>query len=339
MFNWLSLRNRVERLESEVAGIRQLYDKTRAYSDSDPRSALMNARLAAEAVCAQVFEDQLGESPKGMTLQSLIQRLTQKKAMPEQILIALSTIQRYGNFGVHHQPGEVQTITPEFAQPCLQALGQVVQWYFAEYGENRDARRTPYAASRLAGRPLALWTLSALAICAAGGTAAWLLLRHRPDSSEYGRTTGQLSSSSEHKPSGKTVAVLPFECLSPDDPESAKLDGRISSLVRSRLEESGRFDMVERNRLDLVLEELELSKSKKFDKAQVARIGKLLGARRLVLGDYFHLGDSLRVNVRFVDTETGKILWSAGHVGSATDVATAADAATTAVLKRIPEGS
>lgn len=321
MFGWLSLRNRVERLESEVASIRQLYDKTREYSASDPRSALMNARLAAEAVCARVFEDQLGESPKGLTLQTLIQRLTQKKVMPEQILIALATIQRYGNFGVHHQPGEAQTITPEFAQPCLQALGQVVQWYFDEYRAGSTAGGTSIHQTNAA--PPSRFTRRALVAGLAGIAAVSLLTfiaaRDWPQRLALSAGT-QASTGAPIPPHASRIAILPFESLSSKDGDTSGYEEGIVRILEKPLKASPDLDMVERADIDKAIGELKLTRDRMFDQSTVSRIGRLVGAQRLVLGSYFRIGKNLRIDARIVDTETGRILSSVAREGEPEDL-------------------
>ena len=343
MFDRPTLSNRVARLESEVAGIRRLYDKTLDYSKTDPETSLMNARKAAEAVCSRVFEHKVGKPPKSMTLQPLIERLAQIDALPEHILVALRTIQGYGNLGSHHQPGESGKITPEFAQPCLQALGTVVQWYFEMFGyeaphEPLPAGR-PVRPIRARGLGVAILLLASVLLLGAAGLAGVVFLRGSSTAPPITPPQLQLPSAAPASPSPSVtqpaIAVLPFECLSADEERSTGLEGSIRSFVRSALEDCGRFHMIERARLDSVLGELQLNRSTQFDPSQVARIGKLLGARQLVLGEYFQLGDSLRVNVRFVDTETGTVLWSAGHDGEAKEVASVAKAAAAAILERI----
>jgi TolB-like protein len=353
MLGWFTLRRRVERLETEVASIRRLYEKTRAYSESDPRSALMNARLAAEAICAQVFEDEISESPKGLTLQTLIQRLTQKKAMPEQILIALSTIQRYGNFGVHHQTGELQPITAEFAQPCLQALGQVVQWYFDDYGAgtaSKPGASDPYtnaitaAAGRLrwpAGAGFAVASLALLSgLLWLAGSLPFLSDKQadrrirsvvpQPNTSS-GTLQGNTPTAGDPLP---RIAVLPFEYLVPDGKDQAGIQKGVARVLTTRLTQSGLFDVVERVRLEAVLAELDLSQSSNFDPAERNRIGKLLGARQLVLGSIFMFGTKLRMDASFTDTETGSIICSEGSDGPPEDVEAITHALCDALIAR-----
>jgi len=60
-------------------------------------------------------------------------------------------------------------------------------------------------------------------------------------------------------------------------------------------------------------------KSGKIDNRTAARIGKLLGARYLVLGTYFDAMGSFRADARLVDVETGQIVKSIGANGKAED--------------------
>lgn len=78
-----------------------------------------------------------------------------------------------------------------------------------------------------------------------------------------------------------------------------------------------RVEIVERTRLQDVLAELELERTKKIDPRTANRIGKLLGARYLVMGGYFDIGGTLRVDARLVEVETGKVVASMGKHGKA----------------------
>jgi TolB-like protein len=342
MFGWLSLRSRVASLESKVASIQRLYEKSLSYRNSDPEVALVTARITAEAICTELIRKAGIALPKTRTLKHLIETLGTANAVPKKIEAPLKTILEYGNYGGHYQHEDAGgVIAPKYADPCLDSLVTVVQWYFLEHlrPDTETVPSVPPPPRRHLTRKTITWLLGCVILTAAGGASVWLSFKAHPRTPGDSTVVEPTPPAPSVEPPRPTVAVLPFECLSADDPKSVALADRISSLVRSSLENAGRFDMVERSRLESVLTELELSKSTKFDQSQVARIGKLLGARRLVLGDYFHLGGSLRVNVRFVDTETGRILWAAGHDGPAHDVVKTATGAAAAVLEHIPEDS
>jgi hypothetical protein len=75
------------------------------------------------------------------------------------------------------------------------------------------------------------------------------------------------------------------------------------------------YEVVERDALEKVLKELELSNTRNFDSGSAARIGKLLGAEQLVFGSYMLLFNKFRIDAKVVDVETGKILRSENAKG------------------------
>ncbi len=73
--------------------------------------------------------------------------------------------------------------------------------------------------------------------------------------------------------------------------------------------------VIERTRLEDVLNELSLGSSELADREPQLRLGRLLGARWLVLGDYTAFGSILRIDARAVDVETSRIVHSAEVTG------------------------
>ena len=115
-----------------------------------------------------------------------------------------------------------------------------------------------------------------------------------------------------------TVAVLYFD-YSGKDEELAMLRKGLAQMVISDLSAIESVRIVERDRLQEIIAEMKLQKSNRFDKATAAKIGKLLGARYMVLGGYFALMGSLRVDARVVEVETGKVVRSIGASGKQDD--------------------
>jgi TolB-like protein len=113
-----------------------------------------------------------------------------------------------------------------------------------------------------------------------------------------------------------TVAVLYFG-YGGKTPEMEVLRKGLAQMLISDLSGFGTVKLVERDRLQEILDELDLGKSSKFDAATVARLGKLLGAQYLVMGDYFDLLNTLRVDARVIEVKTGQIIRSLGTRGSA----------------------
>jgi len=116
-----------------------------------------------------------------------------------------------------------------------------------------------------------------------------------------------------------TVAVLYFE-FDGEDAELSQLRKGFAQMLISDLAELDTLRIIERARLQDVLNELELARSAKLDPTATARVGRLLGARYLVLGHFFNVMGRLRFDARVVETETGRIITSAGAHGTPEDV-------------------
>ncbi len=105
------------------------------------------------------------------------------------------------------------------------------------------------------------------------------------------------------------VAVLDFENASADrglDPWGKGLQ----SMFITDLSEVSALQLVERSRLADVQRELKLGRSRAFDPATAARVGKLLGATHLVAGTFTVAGKQLRMDLRLFSVESGAVLLS-----------------------------
>lgn len=118
-----------------------------------------------------------------------------------------------------------------------------------------------------------------------------------------------------------TVAVLYFDYTGKNE-DMALLRKGLAQMMISDLVETPDIRLVERDRLEAVLAEMKLQRSRRFDKRTAARVGKLLGARYLVLGGYFALMGTLRIDARLVEVETGKVVASFGANGKQDDFIT-----------------
>jgi curli biogenesis system outer membrane secretion channel CsgG len=120
---------------------------------------------------------------------------------------------------------------------------------------------------------------------------------------------------STFKDMGTRVAVLYFENNTTDRKDLEPLAKGLAHMVSCEATGYEGYDIVERNELAKVLQELELSNSKNFNPGSAARIGKLLGAEQLVLGSFMVLFNKFRIDAKMVDVATGRILHSASAKG------------------------
>lgn len=113
-----------------------------------------------------------------------------------------------------------------------------------------------------------------------------------------------------------TVAVLYFENRGQPELEPLKV-GLTQMLISDLQPGAGQsYTVVERTRLQEILDELELGHSGVVDPDTAAKVGKLLGAEWLVLGGYFQFGPTFRVDAQLVKVETGVIHFAHGEHGA-----------------------
>ena len=113
----------------------------------------------------------------------------------------------------------------------------------------------------------------------------------------------------------KRLAIIYFD-NSGGEPSMDKLKKGLADMLITDLSNVRMLDIVERDKLEAILKEQKLSNSKDFDPNTAAKVGKLLGAQIILTGGYFDMMGSLRIDARFIDVQTGKILKSDGVDGA-----------------------
>jgi hypothetical protein len=129
---------------------------------------------------------------------------------------------------------------------------------------------------------------------------------------------------------GTTVAVWDLENLNPMAGGHPDLSEFLSARVAATIKDKGYYNIVERQRLLLVLDELNLGSSLLVDEATRLKLGQMVGARLMVFGGYLVFAGRMRLDLRLVTVETGGIIKTAEKTVSATDLTgwlTAAEAA------------
>ncbi|MGH9383620.1 MAG: CsgG/HfaB family protein [Vicinamibacterales bacterium] len=135
-----------------------------------------------------------------------------------------------------------------------------------------------------------------------------------------------------------TIAVLDFEA---DQKELEPTAKQVTELVIAGLSISPELILVERQRLEEALSELELGISGTVNPDTAARIGRLIGAKTLVSGRVFLSGDDLTVVARAIGTETGRLYAESASVAAhepATKIAAVLVDKLSSRLKRSREG-
>ncbi|MCX7822635.1 MAG: FlgO family outer membrane protein [Syntrophobacterales bacterium] len=88
----------------------------------------------------------------------------------------------------------------------------------------------------------------------------------------------------------------------------------ISEFLTTASVDSGRFSIVERSLLEKVMKELELGQSGIVEEGKAREIGKMVGAGAILTGSVSRLGNTMRIDIRLIDVESGKIMAAANEI-------------------------
>jgi TolB-like protein len=110
-------------------------------------------------------------------------------------------------------------------------------------------------------------------------------------------------------PATVTVAVSYFD-NNTGKPEFEPLAKGLADMLITDLGQLRALRVVEREKLNQVLAELKLSRSKFIDPKTAVRVGKGLAAQFILSGGYTMAGDTIRIDARVFNVETGAVLTS-----------------------------
>jgi len=82
--------------------------------------------------------------------------------------------------------------------------------------------------------------------------------------------------------------------------------GAASSIIRSEMVRTGHFAVVERSQMDAIFKEQGLQQLGCTDQACAVEMGKMLSARKILIGEVTKIGTSMIITVRIVDVEKGR---------------------------------
>ena len=114
-----------------------------------------------------------------------------------------------------------------------------------------------------------------------------------------------------------TVAVLYFtNSALVNHAQYAPLSKGIAEMLVTQLAENPGVRVVERDRLQSLLEELDLHQSERVDDRTAVRVGKVLGARHMLMGVFvIDLNQTMQLDLRSVNVETSEIEYVASVTG------------------------
>jgi TolB-like protein len=107
------------------------------------------------------------------------------------------------------------------------------------------------------------------------------------------------------------IAVLPFDnggSYGQDKENFDALQRGIAGMLISELAANPAARVVEREQVQRIVDEQNLGTSGRVDPQTAARVGKLVGARYMVLGSFIDFYGDFRVDVRLVSVETSEVV-------------------------------
>jgi TolB-like protein len=108
----------------------------------------------------------------------------------------------------------------------------------------------------------------------------------------------------------QTVAVMYFDNNSiVDHDDLDALSKGLASMMIYEVTKVSQLKVVERDRINFLVDELKLQQSDLVDKSTAVKVGKLAGAHTLLMGGFMKLSDKqFRIDARLVKVETGEII-------------------------------
>jgi TolB-like protein len=107
------------------------------------------------------------------------------------------------------------------------------------------------------------------------------------------------------------IAVMPFQnggSYGRDKEDFDALQVGIPAMLMSELSRNPGARVVDRSDINRILQEQNLATEGRVDAATAARVGKLVGARYMIMGTFIDHYGRMRIDARIVDVETSEIL-------------------------------
>lgn len=110
------------------------------------------------------------------------------------------------------------------------------------------------------------------------------------------------------------VGIVEFQNIN-DEAEKVSLGLVFSEMLTAAFVDSEAFEFTEREQLQKVATELQLSQSSIIDTSQAKQLGKTVGADAIITGSVTKIGTELRLYARIIDVQSGIILTDEKNIG------------------------
>jgi TolB-like protein len=120
-----------------------------------------------------------------------------------------------------------------------------------------------------------------------------------------------LSAQQRNQDTRPGIAVLPFSnggSYGQGKEDFEALERGIAGMMISELSQNPAARVVERQEIQRLVDEQNLGAQGRVDPQTAAKLGKLVGARYMVMGTFVDFYGDFRVDVRLINTETGEVV-------------------------------
>lgn len=122
-------------------------------------------------------------------------------------------------------------------------------------------------------------------------------------STQLDKLTNQIMGSLNQNQKNK-IAIMEFVDMQGN---VSNLGKYISEELTTRLYRTGKFEVIERQLLDKIIQEQKISLSGIVDENSAVELGKILGVDAIATGTISDLGISVKINARLISAESGKL--------------------------------
>jgi len=121
--------------------------------------------------------------------------------------------------------------------------------------------------------------------------------------------------------SGSVVAVWDLEDFSVTKHAAlSDMQEFLTAKVIETLKTKGGYELVERQKLLLALEELSLGSSELASETSRLQVGQIIGAQLMVFGGYQLVDEQLRIDLRMIEVDSGVVVKAAEQTVTAADM-------------------
>ncbi len=116
----------------------------------------------------------------------------------------------------------------------------------------------------------------------------------------------------------KVIAISYFDNTTANSKYNSLSKG-IADMLITDLSKVRDIDIVEREKLEQLIKEIKLGQSKYFDQSTAQKLGKGLGAASILTGAFYVLENTIRIDARLINVETGKVMAADEVTGKTSD--------------------